>query len=177
MTKAITPPARFPCGKKRRQTVQEAQNEITDRERRRIVATVACQPHRRGFPDPTAQVVGCAVGRFVTRHKMALVIVDSAEVYATARREWRAAKGIPSELRMDGNGGDFDPETVRKLFDTWKAIESAVATVAGQNALSLINGAALLDMEIPENHHVPNVTLGLVEMAYCTGHLARPRGG
>ena len=173
---AINPPSRFPCGKKRRQTLQQAQNEATDRERRRIVATVASQPHRRGFPDPTAQIIGCAVGRFVIRHKMAVIIVDAAEAYATARRKWRAAKGVPSELRIGGNGGDFDPETVRKLFDIWKSIESSVATVAGQNALSLINGAEFLEIDIPDNDLSPQVKLGFVEMAYCTGHLARPRG-
>jgi hypothetical protein len=176
MVKSISAPQRFPCGKKR-QTLKDAQNELTDRERRKIVATVVCQPHRREFADPEAKIVGCAIGRFIVRHKMAVVIVDAVEVYAEARRKWRAAKGVPAELRMDGNGGDFDADTVKKLFDTWKSIESAVATVAGQNALSLINGAAFMDMEIPENNHVPNVTLGLVELAYCTGHLVRPRRG
>ena len=175
MTKHICPPLREPNGRKQRKTTQDALNEIADRERRKIIATVVSQPHRREFPDPSAQAVGCAIGRYVVRHKMALIIVDAAEVYAEARRKWRAAKGVPSELRMDGNGGDFDPETVCKLFETWKYIETGIAMVAGQNALSLINGAALLDRDIPENHLSVQVSLGLVEMSYCTGHLVRPR--
>ena len=176
MSKPIVPPAREKNGRKLRKSTQDALNEIAAKERAEVIGLVTRQPHRKDFPDPSAQIVGCAIGRFVTRHHMAAIIVDAADTYATARRKWRAARGVPTEVRMDGNGGDFDPDTVRKLFDTWKSIESAIATVAGQNALSLINGAAFSDMEIPENHHVPNIKIVLIEMAYSTGHLVRPRG-
>lgn len=177
MTKTVAPPRREPSGRRQRKSTQEALNEINARQTEEIVGVVARQPHRREFDDPRSPLVGCAIGRFVMRHRMAREVIASAEVYGDTKRKWLAAKGAPGEVDMGGNGGDWDEAAVRKFFEVFKAIESSVATVAGMNALSLIEAAAVRDFDIPENFHAANVRRGLEEMAYCTGHLERPRDG
>lgn len=174
-TTTISPPRRERNGRKQRKTTQEKLNEMAERDRLKIVGTVIRQPHRIDFPDPESSIIGCAVGRFVIRHKMAVEIVSAADVYAQAKRKWLAVKGAPMETRLGGTGADVDEATVAKWRDTFRSIETAVASVVGMNALSLIEGAAIRDMDIPENHHLAQVKRGFVEMAYAAGKLARPR--
>lgn len=175
MKHPISPPPRFPCGRKRPKTTQQALNDLAEQHRGEIVGTVARQPHRIGMPDPQSPLLGCAIGRFVIRHRMSVEIVAASDVYAEAKRKWLAVKGAPMDARLGGNGADVDPDVVAKWRDTFRSIETAVATVAGMNALSLIQAAALNELDIPENHLAKQVRMGLIEMAYAAGKLARPK--
>ena len=156
-------------------TTQEALNAIAEAQRLDVVRTVTMQPHRRFAKDPQDPLLGTAIGRFIVAHRMAREIAAGAEVYGEAKGKWLAAKGAPRGSKFGGAGGEIDEAQVAKWKATWRGIEYAICSVAGVNALSLIEGAIMMEFDIPANHHVPNVIKGLVEMAYATAKLERPR--
>lgn len=172
---AVLPKRRRPDGKPARDRSQDRQNERNREAVEDAQSVVLAQPHRQGFHRPEDALLGSAIGRFVVRHRMAVEIVDAAEVYAAAKRKWLSIKGAPLETRMGGSGADVDAEIVAKWRDTWRGIETSIASVAGMNALSWITAAAMRDTDIPENQHTPQIKRGLVELGYAAGKLERPR--
>ena len=97
--------AREPNGRPQRSTVQQ----LKDMERDRSISemkTVMGQPHRRGLSDPTDPRAESAFGRFCIRRRLRLEIRKGAEDFARLVRGWRAAVGVPTELRLPQEGGN-----------------------------------------------------------------------
>ena len=102
---------REPNGRAQRSTV--AALEAIERDKRlQNMSVVLSQPHRQGNTDQRCE---SALGRFCLKHRLAREIYDAAEEYRGVVNRWRAAKGIPMELRQGiGSGGDGPSEdTVR----------------------------------------------------------------
>lgn len=87
---------RHPCGKRKQPSVAARAESI--------VSVVLAQPHRRGNTDQRAEG---AWGRFCLRARLAREVYDAGEEYASVKRRWRAAKGVPSTIRL-GIGGSGD---------------------------------------------------------------------
>ena len=73
------------------------------------------QPHRRGSANPTDQKLESVFGRFCLRNKLREEIYTAGNLYGDKVRRLRSVKGVPSSLRLSGqgNGGDPEIETVR----------------------------------------------------------------
>lgn len=99
-----------------------------EREQNQLLVILS-QPHRRGQLNPTDQKHASAFGRFCIRNKLAEEIYTASEKYASLVRAWRAAKGVPTTLRMSGSGkGGEGPsaETVEAWGERVAKIERAV---------------------------------------------------
>lgn len=95
--------AREPSGKLQRPS--RAQLEAIERRKRDgEKAVVLAQPHRMG---ETSDLAGSAFGRFCLRIKAKRALYDAGQDYAGLVRRWRAAKGVPMDVRL-GVGGSGD---------------------------------------------------------------------
>ena len=96
--------AREPSGKIKRPTRAEmAAADLRKREGER--SFVLMQPHRNG---EASQLAGSAFGRYCLRMKMRRELYDAGEEYANVVRRWRAARGIPTDLRLSEGAGTGD---------------------------------------------------------------------
>lgn len=102
-----------------------------------IRGVVLAQPHRRGNTDQRAE---SPWGRFCLRagpgHRpLDREIYDAGEQYAGLKRRWRAARGVPTDLRLGVGGSGDGPSdiTVAQWARTIARVEHAMAreTVPG----------------------------------------------
>jgi len=88
--------------------------------------TVLAQPHRRGNTDQRCE---SALGRFsIANPKLRRELFDAASDYAGLKRRWRAAKGVPGDVRLgaDGSGAGPCEATVRAWEAQIAEIETAI---------------------------------------------------
>jgi hypothetical protein len=169
-------------GRKRKLAYREPNGQIrrptaammADMERRKLqeqMAVVLAQPHRKNSTD---QKRGSAIGRFVMDRRMKPATFDAAEEYGALVRRWRAARGVPSELRDGpggiGSGGPADA-TVRGWAARIEAIEAAVIAKSSARYLSAIRRLVLEDRDIDPADHYGTV-LALMALAVETGWMS-----
>jgi hypothetical protein len=89
---------------------------------------ILSQPHRRGQDNPTDQKHASAFGRFCVRMKLREEIYTASEKFAALVRAWRSAKGVPTQIRIQGSGNGLGPsdEAVKAWGDRIASIEHGV---------------------------------------------------
>ena len=99
---------RHPCG----QIKQPAKDE----KRADQLRVILTQPHRRGTENPMDQKHESSFGRFCIRRKLREEIYTAGGQFAALVRRWRAAKGVPTQLRLGEGGSGLGPsdETVAR---------------------------------------------------------------
>jgi hypothetical protein len=92
------------------------------------LSVILNQPHRRGQANPTDQKHASAFGRFCLRMKLREEIYTASEKFGSLVRSWRAARGVPTNLRLGvaGTGQGPSDEAVRAWGDRIASIEHAV---------------------------------------------------
>lgn len=89
MTVNISPPKRYPGGKRVPPATTKAAIEAAQRAREEAEkAVVLNQPHRRGNNDQRCEN---ALGRFCLQNKLAGELYDAGQQYASLVRQWRIA--------------------------------------------------------------------------------------
>ena len=111
---------RQPCGQIKRPPREESLETM-----RKFITS---QPHRRGAENPTDQKHESAFGRFCVRLKLREQIFIASEHFAALVRRWRAAKGVPTNLRLGQGGSGEGPSdaTVARWGQEIAAIEHGI---------------------------------------------------
>lgn len=127
------------------------------------------QPHRNGSIDPRCE---SAIGRLSMRNpRLRRELFDAADEYEGIKRRWRAAKGIPYELRLGEHGTGDGPSdaTVNGWTKQIAEIEQAVARE------SPLGFSPMQDMVFNGIDPLPSqiiaVTFALLAVAVATGRL------
>lgn len=165
MMPTISPPARYPCGKRRpAQRIADAQKAAEESEMRVVLA----QPHRRGN---RSQLAESPLGRFVLENRLERELFDAGEAYAAMKRRWLAAWDTPLPDRLGGPGGDIDTETLthwRELIEAW---EGAMMDAGGYHGrLSVI--ALAFDRDIGVRIYTERAIASLTALAKYQGRLS-----
>ena len=139
---------REPNGRPQRSTVEQLKE--MDKERAVVeMKFVMNQPHRKGTINPTDQRHESAFGRFCVRRKLRLEITTAADQFASLVRGWRAAKGVPVELRVSGTGNGEGPSdaSVRAWGERIAKIEHAVLAQSSNEGYLALRTMILDDYE------------------------------
>ncbi len=125
--------------------------------------TVLAQGHRRGNRD---QLCESPLGRFFLQNTMLRKELREAGVeFASIKRRWRAAKGIPTDVRLgEGSGISDGPsdETVRAWGNKLDLVESSIKQRCPR-ALG-----PLLQMVIDEREVRPDQTIAVMFALHAT---------
>lgn len=126
---------------------QEALNEANRKAIEQEIGVVLMQPHRRGRDD---KYCASALGRFVLAQGLRSEVYDAAERYADLVNRWRAAKGIPTPLRLGIGGGGEGPseETVKSWALQIAKVELAIVPISHPGFLAM-RRLVLDDEDIP----------------------------
>lgn len=170
---SISPPQRFPCGKRKRspKTIEQiAEAERISREAE--MQTVLAQPHRRGN---RSQLAECPLGRFCAAHKLHRALYDAGEAYGALKRKWLAAYDAPLPDKLGGSGRDIDMEDVRKwgeLIDEWEAEMMKAGTYLGRLSVKSL----IFDRPEPTVKIHPALAIrALTALAIHQGRIDAPR--
>jgi hypothetical protein len=160
--------ARQPNG----QLSRASKGQRSDRQQQAIFkerAVVLAQPHRRGNPD---QRCACAFGRFCMGAGFKPAVFDAGEQYAAVVRRWRAARGVPTNVRLSegrGTGEGPSAETVA----AWRAqiirCDAAMSAAHHDGFLS-VKSMILDDMDCGGDR-APAAALAVVALAVAIGAL------
>jgi hypothetical protein len=115
---------RHACGKLKQPTAGERmtfQKQMEEAE----MKVVLNQSHRRGSRD---QLCESPLGRFFLENPMIRRELREAGIeFAAIKRRWRAAKGVPTDVRMhEGTGADPLPETMRRWENQIALVECSI---------------------------------------------------
>jgi hypothetical protein len=123
----INPSRREPNGRRQRPTV-EILNEMNRSRDDAIMSVALAQPHRSGAKDQADPRLESPFGRFCVGWKLRREISVAADDFSALVRGWRAAKGVPSEIRIEGSGNGLGPsdEAVRAWGERIAKVEHAV---------------------------------------------------
>lgn len=161
---------RYPCGKLRpiSQNTLAAMEQETEKA---IKAVVLAQPHRRGNLDQMAE---SALGRLVMARKLRSEVYHAGNEYADIVRRWRAAKGVPVDLRLNVGGGGDGPseETVADWGRKMERVEAAVRLVSAERGLRLMNSVVLDCRDVSYLDEMVTCA-ALIEVTYTLGRLAK----
>ena len=162
MSRARKSGPRYPSGRLKYATRDPVCDEVT--------VTVLRQPHRKGDTD---QRRASALGRFVLAYRMRSEIYDSGNEYAELVARWRAARGIPTDVRLGVGGCGEGPadETVREWNKKIEMVHAAITLVA-KPGLPLIRTLILDDRDIDATDAIVTQS-ALSELAYALGRLGR----
>jgi hypothetical protein len=142
---------RFPSGELRKPTTlaQLQQMQITRDEAQKVV--VLSQPHRRG---DTSQLRACPLGSFILDNcdkEARQTFYDAAQEYASIVRRWRAARGIPTTVRV-GEGGMLgqgpSETTVRAWWDQIRTVENRLVYSGSANLLNTMRRLVIDEVEV-----------------------------
>jgi hypothetical protein len=125
----------------------EALNEANRKAIEQEIGVVLMQPHRRGRDD---KYPASALGRFVVAQGLRSEVYDAADRYADLVNRWRAAKGIPTPVRLSigGNGEGPAEETVKSWAQQIARIELAIVPLSHPGFLAM-RRLVLDDQDIP----------------------------
>ena len=142
---------REPNGQPQRPTVQVL-NEMNAKRQDEIMSVAVNQPHRRGNKSQWRE---SPWGRFCDDHKLREEIYDGGNAYADLLRRWRAAKGVPTELRLGIGGSGLGPSDA-----TVEAWTQRLATVR-LNVVLRSSASAWLAVEllVVDNIEVPKASI------------------
>lgn len=139
---AISPPARYPCGKRRpAQRIADAQKAAEESEMRVVLA----QPHRRGN---RSQLAESPLGRFVLENRLDRELFDAGEAYGSLKRQWVSAWGAKMMERHGGAGGDIDCETLKRWKELIEAWEQAMMDAGGYHGRLSVIGMLARDESV-----------------------------
>lgn len=177
MTHPISPPRRWKNGRKARPKAV-AQIEEANRAREEVeMATVLAQPHRLGN---RSQKCESALGRFCLAHKLREEIYSAGGEYASLKRKWRAAKGVPMSERMSGVGVEPDDATVYAWGARIDRCEEAILDCQdidprayGPAAIGCVEWLVVDDKDLPATIELPDVFAGLLALTLALGFLER----
>lgn len=169
MAYSISPPHRFRCGKRRPTTVAQLEQIAQDR-RLAPMATVLAQPHRQGNTD---QRCATALGRFCMAHRVPLDVMYAAEEYEGLVRRWRAAKGVPTTVRLDAGGMGPGPSaaTVRRWEAQIDGVEDELGRLGAKKAVQRL----VLEDRDAQDGSAPQLLAGLWAIAVEFGWVPRSR--
>jgi len=135
---AIIPPRRERNGRIQRSVgplAAQIDKERRDRERQEVQSVVLAQPHRKGNDSPWCED---AFGRFCQRWKVAKALYDAGEDYSGTVRRWRAAMGVPTDVRLGtGTGGEPDGSEVKRMWAKIEAIENDLKRIGARSFLAV----------------------------------------
>ena len=140
---------REPNGRAQRPTAS-AQTAIARERNDAVMSVVLAQPHRRGSRSQWRE---SAFGRFCDDHKLREEIYDGGNAYSDLLRRWRAAKGVPTELRlgMGRSGQGPSDATVEAWTQRLGSIRLNVVLSAGAGAWLAVELLVVDGIELPKS--------------------------
>jgi hypothetical protein len=139
---------REPNGRPQRPTVV-AQNEIVRERNDAVMSVVLAQPHRLGSRSQQRE---SPWGRFCEDHKLRREIYDGGNAFADLLRRWRAAKGVPTDLRVSegGNGQGPSDATVKGWTERLASIRLNVVLQTSPGAWLAVEMLLVDRIELPK---------------------------
>jgi hypothetical protein len=148
---------------------------IAREDREKVV--VLDQPHRRG---DTSQLRESALGRFVLDHyadaRMGRTIYDAGQAFADVVRRWRAARGVPSDVRAGGGLSTTEGPSAATVARWWAQITAVDSRLTYEVSAGALRAVRHLVIDERETRLDPRIVkLGLGIMAEEMGAISKRR--
>lgn len=175
MTKTILPPHRYPCGKKRKVTTAQRQNDANAAAQEAATALVRQQPHRRPFGDKSdSPLAASPMGRFCLTHKLRPEFYDAAEDWARVHRKWlNAQPGAPRLPGDGGDGSDIPYDLVHEWGSDWASGNRMMIECGGSDGAMSVWRMAIYWEEMAPGASVRSCILSLAGLACQRGKIDR----
>jgi hypothetical protein len=138
---------REPSGQIQRPTMAQLNEMATKREDREKLVVLA-QPHRRGDTSQLrASPLGCFVLENYSDQRMARAVYDAGLDYAAVVRRWRAARGVPTELRAGGGLSSSEGPSAATVARWWGQISQVDTRLVYEGSGALLKAVRSLVLD------------------------------
>jgi hypothetical protein len=160
---------REPSGRPQRVTKIEALNKMNQERTEQVISVALNQPHRKGSRSQWRESV---FGRFCDDHKLRESVYDAGNSYADLLRRWRAAKGVPTELRLGigGNGEGPSDATVAAWSQRIVSVRKNVIRSVGGCTWLMVESLAVDNIDLPQSSIMDGIA-GLAALAVEMGNM------